>query len=126
MPRTAGLAGARRRGGRPCRPSAPGRARSSRPSYLRGQAISHGHHRKVSAEEAFGHVVAEDDPTHAGLQPVGADDEVEPPWSTVLERDLTVIGDGGDLVAEHILCVTPAGVVVDLAEIVAHDLDVPI
>ena len=51
-----------------------------------GKRFGHRHHREVSAEEAFGHVVAEDDPAHAGVQPVGADDEVEPPWRAVLER----------------------------------------
>ena len=91
-----------------------------------GKRFRHRHHREVAAEEAFRHIVAEHDPAHAGMQSVGADDEVEPPWRAVLERHIAVVGDGGDLVAEDVLDVVAAGVVVDLAEVVAHDLDVPV
>ena len=60
------------------------------------------------------------------MQSVGADDQVEPPSRAMLERDVTVVGDGRDLIAEHVLDFVSGRVVVDLAEIVAHDLDVPV
>lgn len=60
------------------------------------------------------------------MQPVCTDDEIESPWRAVLERDVAVVGDRGDLVAEHILDVVTGCVVIDLAEVVAHDLDVPV
>ncbi len=60
------------------------------------------------------------------MQPVGTDDDVEPAWRRVLERHLAVGGDGRDRVAEEVLDVVAAGVVVGLTEVVAHDLHVPV
>ncbi len=37
-----------------------------------------------------------------------------------------MLGDGGDGVTEEVLDIVAAGVVEDLAEVVAHDLDVPV
>jgi len=42
----------------------------------------------------------------------------------MFECHLAVGGDGRDRIAEHILDVLAAGVVIDLAEIVEHDLNV--
>ena len=84
-------------------------------------------HRQVSAEElGVSGVLAEDQAPNVRVQPVGADDDVEPAWRCVLEGHLAVGGDGRDRVAEEVLDVIAAGVVVDLAEIVAHDLHVPV
>jgi hypothetical protein len=41
-------------------------------------------------------------------------------------QPVAVGGDRGDPVAEDVLDVVPGGVVVDLAEVVAHDLDVSV
>ena len=60
------------------------------------------------------------------MQPVGADHDVEPARRRTLERDLAVGGGGCDRVAEQVLNMVAAGVVVSLAEIVAHDFHVPV
>ena len=91
-----------------------------------GKRFRHRHHREVAVEELFWHIVAEDDPPHSGMQSVGTDDQVESARRAVLERDTAVLGDRGDLVAEHVLDVVTACVVVDLAQVVAHDLDVTV
>ena len=71
-------------------------------------------------------LVAEDQAAHVGVQPVRADDEVEAarrPRSNVTSPS---VGDRGDRVAEEVLDVVAGGVVEDLAQVVAHDLDVPV
>jgi hypothetical protein len=60
------------------------------------------------------------------MQTVGADHEIETAASTAVEGDRTVRGYGGDPVAEDVLHVVAGGVVADLAEVVAHDFDVPV
>lgn len=60
------------------------------------------------------------------MQTVGADDDVEGARRGVPERHGAVVLDGGDRVAEQVLDVVTGGVVVDLAEVVAHDLHVPV
>ena len=84
-------------------------------------------HRQVPTEElrAPG-VLAEDEAANVRVQPVGADDDVERARRRVLEGHVAVGGDGRDRVAEQVLDVVTAGVVVGLAEIVAHDLHVPV
>jgi hypothetical protein len=60
------------------------------------------------------------------VQPVGADDDVEPASRGTFECHLAVVVDRGDRVAEQVLDVVAPGVIVDLAEVVAHDLHVPV
>lgn len=60
------------------------------------------------------------------MQAVGADDDVEGACLGALERHGAVVLDLGDRVAEQVLDVVAGGVVVDLAEVVAHDLHVPV
>ena len=60
------------------------------------------------------------------MQSVGADHDVEPAWRRVFESHLAVGGDCRDRVAEQVLDLIAAGVVVGLAEIVSHDLDVAV
>ena len=60
------------------------------------------------------------------VQPVRADDEVEAARRGVLERHLAGGRDRGDRVAEDVLHVVAGGVAVDLAQVVAHDLGVPV
>ena len=57
------------------------------------------------------------------MQSVGADDHVESAWRAVLEGDLAVVRDRRDGVGEQIFNVVARGVVEDLAEVVAHDLE---
>jgi hypothetical protein len=91
------------------------------------EVLGDGQHGQVGAGEVgVARLVAEDDPPDAGVQPVGADHEVEPTEPAVFEGHRTVGGDPGDPVAEYVLHVIAGGVVVDLAEVVAHDLDVAV
>lgn len=60
------------------------------------------------------------------MEAIGSDHEVEAACRPVVEEDLAVVGEGGDGVAEDVFHVVASGVVEDLAEIVAHDLDVPV
>ncbi len=88
------------------------------------QSFRHRHHREVPAEElSVSGVFAEDQAPHVGVQPVGTDHDVEAAWRGVLEAHPSVRGDGCDRVAEQVFGVMAAGLVVDLTEIVAHDLD---
>ena len=92
-----------------------------------GQRLGYRHHRQITAEEP-GEVgfLAEGQAPHVGVQPVGADDDVELAGGGMLERHLAVMLDRRDRVAEQVLDVVAAGGVVDLAEVVAHDLHVPV
>src|SRR6516164_5496751 len=91
------------------------------------QRLGRRDHRQISPEEAGKRgFLAEDQATYVGVQPVGADDDVECARRGVLEGHLAVVFDRRDRVAEQVLHVVAGGVVVDLAEIVAHDLHVPV
>lgn len=91
------------------------------------QRLGRRHHRQVAAQEARqAGLVAEGQAADIGVQPVGAHDDVECAWRAMLERHGPVGLDSGDRVAEQILDVVAGGVVIDLAEVVAHDLHVPV
>src|SRR6185312_13581213 len=84
-------------------------------------------HRQIPAEEpgATG-VLAEHQAANVGVQPVSADDHVKRAWRRVLESYVAGGGYRGDRVTEQVLDAVAAGVVVHLAEVVAHDLDVAV
>jgi hypothetical protein len=74
-------------------------------------------------------LVAEDQPAHVGVQPVGADDQVEAPRWAELEADLdpvAILVQGPDRVAEAVVDVVAGGLVEDGGELAAHDLHVPV
>jgi len=60
------------------------------------------------------------------VQAVGADNPVVSLLPAVLERHLAVVAHRGDGVAEDVLGVVAGGLVEDLAEVVPHDLGVPV
>ncbi len=94
---------------------------------LRRQCFRHRSHRQVRPEEsAEVGFFTENQPSNVGVQPVGADHDVEAAQRGVLECHIAVRRNTGDRVAEQILDILSAGVVVDLAEIVAHDLHVQV
>ena len=94
---------------------------------LVGKRFGYRDHRQVGAEEiGESGFVAEQQVAHAGVQPVGADHEVVAVGPAAGERDVAVLGQGGDVVAEPIVDVLAPGVVVDLREVVSHDLDMPV
>lgn len=92
-----------------------------------GKRFRNRFHRQVATEKpgATG-ILAEDQAAHVGVQAVCADDDVEGAWRIVLESDLTVERDRRDRISEQVLDVAAAGAVIRLAEVVAHDLDVPV
>src|SRR5690606_16491195 len=69
---------------------------------------------------------AEDQAADVRVQAVRADDQVEAARLAALEGHLAGLADGGDGVVEDVLHVVAAGLVEDLAQVVAHDLDVPV
>lgn len=62
----------------------------------------------------------------AGVQPVRADHQIELPCRAPRERHGAVRADCGDVISEQILDGVAARVVEDLAQVVPHDLDVPV
>jgi hypothetical protein len=94
---------------------------------LARKRFRHRQYRQVSAEELrSSRVLAEDQVPNIRVQPVGADHDVEPAWRRALEGHLAVGGDGRDRVAEQILDLVAAGVVVRLTEVISHDLYVTV
>jgi hypothetical protein len=78
----------------------------------------------VLDEGAFG---AEREPSHRGVQAVGADHEVEAPRGAPIERDVdaaAVLAELGDRVVEDELGVVARGLVQDRYEVRARELDV--
>ncbi|HEX8133878.1 MAG TPA: hypothetical protein VF880_10670 [Actinomycetes bacterium] len=74
-------------------------------------------------------LVAEGQPPHPRVQPVGADHQAEAAWRAVLEADLDAVAvrvQGADRVTEPVRDVVARGLVQDRGELPAHDLHVPL
>jgi hypothetical protein len=74
-------------------------------------------------------LVAEGEPPHDRVQPVGAHDQPEPAGRAVVEGDhdpVVVRIERADRIAEHVLDVVAGRLVDDRGEFAAHDLDVPL
>jgi len=72
-------------------------------------------------------MLAESQPPHVGVQPVGADNHAERPGLRAGEPGPHALGalfEAGDRVAEHILGGSPGRLVQDLGQVAAQDLDV--
>jgi hypothetical protein len=84
---------------------------------LEAAVVGQGVDPEVAAQEVTeAGLVAEDQPAHVGVQPVGADDQVEAPRWAVLEGDLdpvAVLVQGPDRVAEAVVDVVAGGLVED-------------